>query len=378
MHPREVLGEALRNLYTGVTRPLLLAAAFALGIGSIIAFDVRTIVDANAQLVQWRDAGASIIVLEAEGAVDGATCEALHRVDGITGSGAGRLPGRSGPAPSTEQQLPLPTLPLAAPAYAEVTPGFAQLIATAAAGSATPYAATPESLANGGLLLSDSLARTVDRGPGSRLATGLGEARVAGAYATPEDGRQNRFAYAALAQVPPHGTFDFCWAEVWPADPFLTNLIRSAISPTATEPEDAKLGQLNPTLGTSLGAHDLYQQRSTRHVPAIATGMAFALGLISVRLRRLEIASALHAGVTHRALYPQLAIETGTWAAAGAVLAAPGIWFAAHLGNPLPATPVLPVASAGLASAVAAAIVGALTGAALTREHHLFRYFKNR
>lgn len=369
MHSREVISEAWRNLWTGVTHALVLAAAFALGIGGLVAFDVRAIVDANAFLDRWRDSGASVMVLDAPGAVDGAACEALQQVDGITAAGAGRI--------TSTEQLPLPTLPLAAPVYAEVTPGFARLVATSASGARTAHAATADSLAAGGLLLSDSLAETVDRGPGTRLATDLGDALVAGAYATPDDGRSSRLGYAALAQVPAQGRFDFCWAEVWPPDPFLTNLLYSVVSPTQPDAEP-KTGQLNPTLGTGLRAHALYDLRGTRLMPVAVAIVAWILGFMSARLRRLEIASALNAGVTHRAMSLQFTVETGVWAVCGVLLASPWIWFAAHAGNPLPAAPILPLAVAGLVSGVAGAIVGTLTSLAITREEHLFRYFKNR
>ena len=369
MHPHEVISEAWRNLWTGVSRPLALAVAFAVGIGGLVAFDARAIVDANAFLVRWRDSGASVIVLDAPGAVDGAACEALQQVNGIVAAGAGRI--------ASTEQLPLPALPLGAPAYVEVTPGFARLIATSASGARTAHAATADSLARGGLLLSDALAEAVDRKPGTRLATDLGDAQVAGAYATPDDGRSTRLGYAALAQVPAQGLFDFCWADVSPPDPFLPNLLYSVVSPTQTEAEP-KIGQLNATLGSRLRAHALYDQRAIRFMPIVVAIVAWMLGFISARLRRLEFASALHAGVTHGALSLQLTVETGVWAVCGVLLASPWVWFAAHAGNPLPATPILPLAVSGLVTGVAGAIVGTLTSLAITREENLFRYFKNR
>ncbi|MBW6437807.1 hypothetical protein KZ829_29130 [Actinoplanes hulinensis] len=57
---------------------------------------------------------------------------------------------------------------------------------------------------------------------------------------------------------------------------------------------------------------------------------------------------------------------------------APLIWFAARAGDPLPVGSVLPPVAAALVSAVVATFVGVLLGLHLTREAHLFTYFKNR
>lgn len=368
MRPREILSEAMRDVWTGVARPLLLAGIFALLVGGIVVLDVRVLVGANDQLEQWRGSGAAIVIAYAEGAINGAACEGLAETGGITGVGAVR---------TVEDGLPLPTLPLATPAYAEVTPGFAQLIATAAGGSDTPRAATPESLARGGLLLSDSLAATLDRGPSTTLATADGSATVAGAYATADDGRQRTFAYAALAQVPAEGLFDYCWAEVWPPDPTTASLLRAVVD--ANQPEvQVKLAQLNPRHGTDLDALGLYRNRTSRYAPVTAAIAGLIFGFISIRMRRLELASALHAGVSRRAQAAQLCIETATWLLVGLTISAPLIWFAAHLGNPLAAVATVPPIAAGLCSAVVATFAGTLLGLQLTREAQLFTYFKNR
>jgi hypothetical protein len=368
MLPREVVGEALRNVWTGVTRALPLAAGFVLLVGGIVVLDLRVLVGANNALEQWRGSGAAITIAYAEGAIDGAACEALAGTAGIANVGAVR---------TVKEGLPLPTLPLATPAYAEVTPGFARLIATTAGGARTPRAATPDSLARGGLLLSDSLATTLDRGPGTALTTANGMTTVAGAYATADDGRQRTFDYAALAQVPAVGLFDYCWAEVWPPDSTTASLLRAVVD--ANQPAvQVKLAQLNSRHGTELDALSLYRDRTSRYAPVAAAIAGLLLGFISIRLRRLELASALHAGVTRAALVAQLCVETASWLVVGVTISAPLIWLAANLGNPLPASALVPAIAAGLCSAAGATLAGALLSLRLTREAHLFTYFKNR
>jgi hypothetical protein len=368
MRPREILSEAFRNVWTGVSRPLILALAFALLVGGMVILDLRTVVGVNRQITQWRASGASVTVVYAPGGIDGAACEALAGAAGIVASGATR---------QREHNLSLPALPLGAPSYVEVTPGFARLIATAAGGSQTPYAATPEYLARGGLLLADSLAATLNRGPGSTLVTGEGEALVAGAYATPDDGRQNLFSYSVLAQVPAEGRFDYCWAEVWPPDSTAASLLLTVADVNQPEVE-LRVDQFNARFGTELDPAALYRDRVTRFTPAVVALAGLLLGLVGVRLRRLEFASALHAGVSRPALALQVTIETGVWLALGLVLAAPAVWFAAYSGNSLPAGPWAAPTGVAAAFAVAGTLTGVVIGLALTREEHLFRYFKNR
>lgn len=368
MHLRDVLTEAARNVWTGVSRPLVLAGVFALVIGGMVVLDVRMLVNANNELEAWRDAGASISVVYADDGIDGAACEALADAAGITGAGAMR---------TLEANLPLPALPLGSPGHAEVTPGFARLIATAAGGSRTIHAATPDSLARGGVLLTDSLAATLDRGPGSTMATGAGKAIVAGAYAHPDDGRQSPLTYTVLAQVPAQGRFDYCWAEVWPPDSTTTSLLLATADPNQPDVE-AGLSQLNSTLGTELDPVALYRDRVTRYTPVAALVAGILVGFIGIRLRRLELASSLHAEVTHTALRVQVLVETVAWLLAGVTLVAPAIWFAARLSNPLPPGPIGPLVYAALGGGAAGTLTGALLGLALTREAHLFRYFKAR
>jgi hypothetical protein len=362
MRPVEIAREALRNILRGVTRPSIFAGAFGLLVGGLVMLDLRILVDANQTLTRWREAGASVVTVSAPDGIDGAACEALSDTAGITASGAGRM---------VASGLPLPALPLGTPALAEVTPGLVNLLMTTAGGTST--AATP---AFGGLLLSDSLADALDRGPGSTLATGLGSARIAGAYAMPDDGRDSTLGYAALAEVPAQGRFDFCWAEVWPPSEATAGLVRSALA-VGTEVQ-ATTGQLNPTLGSTLDPAVLYAGRATRYAPVACLVAGLLLGLVSVRLRRLELASALHAGITHTALRLQVGLETVIWVTASLVLSAPVVWAGASVGNSLsPATTGGP-ALVGLGAGVVGVFLGAVAALAITQEEHLFRYFKQR
>ncbi len=368
MRPREVAREALRNLWAGVGHSLIWMGATALLLGGLVVFDARQLVQANLNIDRWRSSGASVMVAYAAGSIDGNACERLGRVPGITGAGAMRLV-KDGPR--------LPALPLGSPTFAEATPGFVWLIAHGPGGSRAADAAPAASLAEGGLLLSEPLANTVGRGPGSTLATTDGPARVAGAFAAPRDGRQTPLEYAALAQVPAVGRFDYCWAEVWPPNPAVAALVRSVADPQQVKAE-LTVGQLNPTLGANLDALALYRDRITHGVAALAAFAGLILGLASIRTRRVELASALHAGVTPAAQRGQVLMEAAAWGGVGSMLAAVTGWIALEIGNPVRASyGAAAVASCVIAGFVGVA-VGVLVGLAMTREKYLFRYFKNR
>ena len=98
----------------------------------------------------------------------------------------------------------------------------------------------------------------------------------------------------------------------------------------------------------------------------------------AVRLRRLELAGALHVGVSRRALLAQTALETVLWSAAGLVLVVCALAVAVRVGNPADPWETFAVSAPAAAAAGAAALAGAVAAVSLVREEHLFRYFKDR
>jgi hypothetical protein len=366
----DVVGEALRNVWYGVTRPLVLAAIWALIVGGIAVLDLHVLVDINSDLVRWRQAGAAVVVIKAPGAIDGAACEALSSATGIPYSGAGR---------TIPDGLALPALPLGTPTLIEVTPGLARLVTATARGSDADAEAAAVPRDDGGILLSDSLASVVGRGPGTSLATAQGPANVVAVFPTPEDGRDTLFSYAALAQVPASGRFDYCWAEVWPPDATTTHLVLTTIAPTADiGAESISVGQLNSTFGATTDAQDAYGHRPTSSAPLVGCVAGLLIGYVGVRLRRLELASALHARVSRRAQLIQVQLETMLWLAVAVIGTAPAVVAAAVVDNPLGVLPVLAPAGLTILAGLVASMIGVGLGLSVTRERHLFVYFNQR
>lgn len=120
-----------------------------------------------------------------------------------------------------------------------------------------------------------------------------------------------------------------------------------------------------------------FQNRVTRYAPEAAAVLAVVLGLIAVRLRRLELASALHARIPRSALTLQLLVETAVWTSAAALISIPTVLAAVHALRPTDVMSLV-ACGAGALAPLPAAILGSLIGSALVRENNLFAYFRDR
>lgn len=361
---REVFREAWRDTASGASRALIGLALFAVGVGALGWAQASGVAQVARDAARWVDAGASVRIVDFGGAVDGAQCDALAAVEGMVASGAVRPGGswRLAALPSRE----LKTF--------EVTPGLAGVLRPSMAEPATGL----------GVWLSEDLARAVGAIPGGVLPVRGSETpvAVAGIFPFPDDdGRSPVLTYSVLEVVPPTGVFDACWVEVWPerADTELLGVLVANPLP-ADERGQRPLPQvapLNSSLGTSFGAQARLDRLPTVALIGAAGVFGLLLGAGLVRLRRLELASALHAGVDKASLAVQISVETGIWVGAGAVAAWPVLWWASN-GTPDGPWPALFPAVQTVVVAGIAAVLGAVAAILATREKHLFRLFKNR
>jgi len=357
MRPSSVLSEAWRNLASGTSRAAALAAVFVALIGTVAVLDVRSVVDVLRSAADYRAAGAAIQVVEATGGIDGQRCDALAATPGVRGSGAVR----------EGRRLRARNLPSAELTVWEVTPGLPTLLAA----TGTPAEGSP----GPGVWLSADLAETLGAGRGSEIATSAGVMPVAGVYDWPDDGRVRDLGYAILAPVPAAGTFDQCWAEIWPVDDELRGLLLLSLVPDAPDPVTRPV---NGSLGADHDAAGAFARRLTRPAPIGALAVGLVLGFVAVRRRRLEVAAALHARVPKSHLAWQHLVEASAWTGAAAVVALAGTAYAAALDNPDPVHEAWLVGATSVAAGTIGVVLGTLAAVAATREAHLFRYFKNR
>lgn len=351
-----VVSEAWRNVASGTTRATLFAAVLVVAVGALAALDVRAVVGVIEGAREYRDAGASVQILEAAGQVDGARCEALTGIDGVNAAGALRTgdPVRALNLPSSELT------------GVEATPGLLGVLDRGR-------------VAGAGLWLSADLAEALGATADDSIVTDAGPAPVGAVYPYPDDGRDRALGYAAVAPVPATGLFDSCWVEIWPVDPETATLLRMVLVTDPSSAVQPAQKQLNSRLGATYDASAEFRDRLTKPAPTAAVVLGLALGFAAVRLRRLELAAALHARVPRSALTWQVLLETAVWTGAAVIVTVPVLWWlAAGAGLHVDRVSTWVLGMRTVLAGAGATLVGAVAGALTTRERHLFKYFKKR
>ncbi len=357
MRTSSLVREACRDLIGGVTAAGVSACLLGLLLGLALLLDAATVNQLTRQAHQFRDAGASIIIISAPGRIDGPTCEALSSAGNVQASGAIR------PA---EEDLVAANLPRAPLSTFDVSPSMPELFGL------------PEG--PGGLILSDGAAETLGRRPGEILnLTGSRQAHVSGIFPWDEtDGRRPGFGFSALVPAAQDGSaFDECWADIWPASPLTNNLLRLAVIPSGSE-EVSTIAQLNASLGQSFSGGEQFSARITRWTPLVVALTSFGMGYWSVKRRRLELASDLHSGVTRADLAWKLLIENGAWVFASLLMTVPiaAIVIGAAFPEDRPWTARTAIVL--LACGTTACLLGGMMALSRIREGHLAQYFRQR
>lgn len=354
---RWVAGEAWRDVRSGTAHALRSVLVLTLLVGSATVADVAGVEALLVRGAEFRDAGASVLTVEAPGAVDGATCDALSGLPGVRAAGALR---------QAAEPLAPATLPRGPVAAYLVSPGLPALLRADDSGSA-------------GVLLASEAAAALGVRAGDPLVLDGTPTTARGTYVWPQDGRRSGYAYAALLPANRTAPYDACWVDAYPAPAGLAALVRLAVLPGGGQPAaPVVVSQLNTTLGATFDGAQAHAARVTRHAVWLSVAGGVLLGFAGVRARRLELAAARHVGVTANAQHLVLLLEGLATAvpAAGLVAAAVAVQIATGSGED-PAALVrtaVHVAAPGLV----AALLGAQIATARTRESHLFRYFRTR
>ncbi|MDR0432434.1 MAG: hypothetical protein LBH48_03870 [Bifidobacteriaceae bacterium] len=362
---REVFREAWRDTATGTSRALLALVLFAAGVGAAGWSQAVGVKSVAQDAAAWVEAGAAVRIVEFPGLVDGAQCEALSQTAGVAASGALR----AGP------ELRLAALPSRTLTAFEATPGMGELL----------NLRTPEPSSGLGVWLSQDLAAAMAARPGSTMAvlSAPGRVAVAGVFPFPDDdGRNPLLAYSVVEPVAAAGVFDACWVELWPERTQTAALATLVANPVIAESGGAtmtpEVRYLNASLGVEFDARGRLERLPTRGLLGAACLFALALGFGLIRLRRLELASSLHAGIAKPALAAQMLVEAATWVGPACLALAPLLWWAAARNNPDPPWLALFLAAQTVALASLAVLLGTLAATLAVREKHLFKTMKNR
>jgi hypothetical protein len=338
----DTVGEAFRNVREGVARALLVVVGLA-GITAGAAWlDGSSVAAVMTQAAQYRTGGGSTWVVSAPAGVDGERCDALSELPQVTAAGALR---------GSSQGIRFATLPSLAVETFQATPGLAHLL-------------TGEVRGSGSILLS------------SRLASDLGVDRPEWVRTT--TGRTPILEYAAVSFAADPAPFDACWISVWPPDAGLASRLRNLPLGDTADPEQVEFGTLNSALGTRLDPAADFQARSTRYVGAAAGLLAFVVVLAVGMRRRLEYASARHAGLSRADLVRIALAEAVGWGSVLLMLqVAIGVLLACSLGADEPGL-VLEAALRVAAFVLIGGVLGAMALPAFASERRLIELFKGR
>lgn len=349
-----VAGEAWRNVRSGTALTVQLVALIGALTAGVIGFGALDIMAIAERGAAYRASGANVLILQAPGAIDGAACEALNGTPGVQ---AGAL--RQAPRNLVSAVLPDSSVPTF-----EVTPGLANLIMGGRQGSP------------GGVLLSAAAADTI--GEGEVFASPSGDVAVSAVYEYPDDGRRTDLAFAVLVPTAPTAPFDECWAQTWPESPQLEALLRTSRIPSTSGEDSSTLLQWNGAHGTAFGGQAMFENRVSRAVPAVAALAAFVIAFAVTRLRKVELASARHSGVTLVDQLATLVIESAVWIAAVFVVAVPVTCVFLARSLPGDAAAYLQLGATVPALASLGGLTGVTAAGLLSSEKHLFRHVKGR
>lgn len=120
---RALLSEAWRDCLSGTARVGILTVLATALVGGIICADAFSLRSVSVEAASFRVHLGSVRVLQAQGGIDGAACEALSRIPGV----------RAGAVRSVESSLSPLALPASSLPLYEVTPGIASLLGTTTA-----------------------------------------------------------------------------------------------------------------------------------------------------------------------------------------------------------------------------------------------------
>ncbi len=361
MRLRSILSEAMRNVGAGNAHALALFVAVLLGGMLLGGYEAYTVVAMEHEAMARVQAMADVDTVVG-GTVDGGACDRLAQSSGVPIAQSGAV--RTG-----EEITPLSTPSNALQSF-EVTQGMLSLIASNGA------VASP--IDTSGIWVPTDVARDFGLTVGSTLATDHGNATVAGVYAWPNDGRDTRFAYAFLVpRAASLGDYNECWIRQWPRSEPASNLLYATLR-VGNGQNQAGVVALNKGFDAHYDPYATYMARTTRWIPFLAALLGLAIGVIAVRMRRLEYAAALHSGESKPAQLLGICVETLVWAGlatAGscALIAAYGVRMA--VGDT--AVVIATTCRAPLAL-LCAVVLAALASGLCVRQSQLFRLFKRR
>lgn len=352
MRTREAVREALRNVRAGVGWPVLTTIGLIMTLALAVLIPQLVLSSDRARAEKYQAAGANIVVLTAESAIDGPACDVLTQLPQVRAAGAVRAAGN----------IHLALLPSTRVTSYESTPGFADVIRA------------PRGM---GVSMEKSLSGVLGVSSGAQVASDAGTMTVAGEFTYPRDGRRAGFESSIVSTVPQDdGLFTECWLDVWPQTSAIPAVARLAVSASVRDPQ-VTVSALNPTLGERFHPDSIVGSAHWSF-PFAGAFAAAVIGVMATRARRVELASNRHAGVLAADQLAQLLYERlVVFAMAIAITMAASIWVISIM--PADSTSyAVWLAGRGACAVLIGVMAGTSVGVVTIRERDLFRFFRER
>lgn len=360
MRPSAIAREVRRDIVSGATRAASTWIVFTALLLVLVLHESLTLTGILRAAEAYQTAGANIRLVVADGRVDGAACAALADEYGVASAALRVLnePARA----EVMRAAPLNQV--------TATPGIGEML------DATGRGGGPVDRA--GVLVSEQVTEHLGS-PDRPWPSDAGPLDVAGVFPYPEDGRRTGLGFAVISpELPGEEPYDECWIRSWPEYPDFGSLLSSVVLP-ATSPDTPapEITQLNTSLGAGFDGAALFRDRASRFNAYAALGIGAVVGVVAARRRRLEIASARHAGASPGDVLLIHTLQHASWIAAGCAVA-----FSAGALSSAAAPGAVGTLTELTLRTVSLGGVGALLGVVVTvcaiPERSLFDYFKQR
>ncbi|MBC9943548.1 hypothetical protein ICL81_03275 [Leucobacter sp. cx-328] len=364
MRAAAVLREAARDVGTGTSKLLLYFLVYLAVLGLLTAHEVSSVAAVIDAAQKFQQAGANVRIVSSAGRVDGAACVALADNYDVTAAAVRQLPGQF--RATTMRSVPL--------SQYVATPGIEQVLGVERPGGGAGGAGGSDTGVFVGSQVLDQFGEGLQTLPGEP-----DELVIAGVFPYPDDGRMAGYGFAVVMPEPTSSEpYDECWVKSWPELPEVNGLLHSVVIP-ADKPDapSPDLSQLNTTLGRTFDGAAMFSSRMSRFDPYLALIAGAAIGVFAVRSRRLELASAQHAGVGRGALTRMQLLQQSVWVvlASGVTFGATAV-FAGYYPDDVGS--LLGIAARVIGLGAAGALAGVVVATVTIRERALFIYFKQR
>lgn len=287
MRLSEVLREAWRNIASGASGPLWLASAFAIAMVAGVVLPALVMSDVSRSYRGMLESGSATTIVRAIEGIDARACVALGDVTGVVGAAAIR---------HETSGLSVAALPRFEQTHIEVAGDLVAVLGgRRAAGS--------------GVYVSSVFAEQLGVVAGDDLALTAGNARIAGVFEYPDDGRHPVLGSAIVVPVPADDrVFTECWVTVWPPDQRHSSLFLTVLRGESPS-QPAEIQILNGTAGHPRALSTLIEESPVDLLEGGAVSVSALLGAVWLRTRRTDLALRMHLGQGRLAQCLQSCVE---------------------------------------------------------------------